>query len=320
MIPMDYRIRDLAGEGESQVAGDLLLDSGKKRVHILALGDVGSTVLMGLYLLGADCVEHLGIYDLHPELTRRLEAEMNQMSYPWDYERFPRVEVIKEEQALFACDVLVFCASKHVPLVGEEAGDVRMAQLKANSALVAYYAQMAKEKGFKGLFAVVSDPVDQLCQVALSGGLLPEQIEGYGLGVMNSRAAYFAKQDPRFQSFLQEGRAFGPHGKDLVIANSVHHYDDALSKELTKLAIGANLQIRGYGYKPFLAPAISSGAIPLLLTLRGEWHYSATYLGGVFMGAKNRRTRAGIELENLSLPEALYRRIEVAYQNLKRMS
>ena len=37
----------------------------KLRVHILALGDVGSTILMGLKLLGGDCIEALGICDIN---------------------------------------------------------------------------------------------------------------------------------------------------------------------------------------------------------------------------------------------------------------
>ena len=73
-------------------------------------------------------------------------------------------------------------------------------------------------------------------------GLLPEQIQGFGLGVMNARAAYYAKRDPRFSRFLTEGRSFGPHGQDLVVADSIEHYDDALSRELTELTVTANLK------------------------------------------------------------------------------
>jgi hypothetical protein len=52
------------------------------------------------------------------------------------------------------------------------------------------------------------------------------------------------------------------------------------------------------------------------LTLSGEWHYSSTYLGGVFLGARNRMTESGVELESLPLPEVLFRRIEKAYLEL----
>lgn len=63
---------------------------------------------------------------------------------------------------------------------------------------------MARDKDFKGVFAVVSDPVDLLCKAVYDisnkndmgafdyDGLLPEQIEGFGLGVMYARAKYFA--------------------------------------------------------------------------------------------------------------------------------
>lgn len=301
----------------------------KKRVHILGLGDVGGTLLTGLVLLGGDAVSAIGIFS-SGNSAQRYEYEMNQTAYPWDYDRLPEVETVDREE-LFECDVFVFCASKSVPAVGADVTDVRMVQFEANRDIVREYAVMARNKKFRGLFAVVSDPVDPLCQVAWlesnrsesgvidNNGLEPAQIQGYGLGVMNSRAAYYAKKDPRFRLFLTEGRAFGPHGKDLVIANSIEHYDDELSKELTKLTVEANLRTREIGYKPYIAPALSSGAISLLLTMNGEWHYSSTCLGGVFLGARNRMTDEGVELESLPLPEALFRRIEHAYHELERI-
>ena len=300
----------------------------RKKVHLLALGDVGSTVLMALKLLGEDCIAQLGIYDISDTVCKRWESELNQVAYPWLYDALPEVVILKEEE-LFDCDVFVFCASKGIPPVGSEVKDVRMAQFEANRGLVSHFAKQARRADFQGLFAVVSDPVDPLCKAALLAsneneegcfdgkGLLPEQIQGYGLGVMNARAAYYAKQDARFTSFLTEGRAYGPHGEDLVIANSIAQYDDALSKELTRLAIEANLRTRELGFKPYVAPAISSAALSLLLTLRGEWHYSSNFLGGVYMGCKNRSTEYGLELEALPLPEALFSRIEKAFRGLE---
>ncbi|MBR4113772.1 MAG: lactate dehydrogenase [Anaerotignum sp.] len=300
----------------------------RKKVHLLALGDVGSMVLTALKLLGGDCIEELGIYDVNDAVCRRWESELNQAAYPWAYDALPEVVILKEEE-LFDCDVFVFCASKGIPPAGSDIKDVRMAQFEANRELISLFAKKARMDGFKGLFAVVSDPVDPLCKAAFFAsnenmegqfdgkGLLPEQIQGYGLGVMNARAAYYAKQDARFASFLTEGRAYGPHGEDLVIANSIDHYDDALSRELTRLAVEANLRTRELGFKPYVAPAISSAAISILLTLRGEWHYSSNFLGGVYMGCKNRTTEYGLEMEALPLPEALFSRIEKAYQSLE---
>lgn len=60
---------------------------------------------------------------------------------------------------------------------------------------------------------VVSDPVDPLAKTAWlesnkdENGILdlkelrPEQVQGFGLGVMNARAAYYAKRDGRFSQF-----------------------------------------------------------------------------------------------------------------------
>ena len=299
---------------------------GKKRVHVLAIGDVGSMLLTGLHLLGGDVISSIGICDISDQVTARWEFEENQIAYPWNYDALPEVDVVKPEQ-LFDCDVFVFVASKGIPPVGSGITDVRMYQFENNSKIIGHYAKMAREKNFKGLFCAVSDPVDPLAKTAFlesnkneAGeldymGLLPEQIQGFGLGVMNARAAYYAKRDERFKQFLTEGRSFGPHGQDLVVADSIENYNDELSKELTQLTVTANLHMRSIGYKPFVAPAFSSGALSILLALRGEWHCGSVFLGGIYMGVKNRYTKNGLETEVLPLPDALYDRIVFAEEN-----
>ena len=77
--------------------------------------------------------------------------------------------------------------------------------------------------------------------------------------------------------------------------------------------------MRALGYKPFVAPAFSSGAISILLTLRGEWHCGSVFLGGVYMGVKNRYTANGLETECLPLPAALYDRLVFAADNLAKI-
>ena len=304
--------------------------AGKKRVHILAIGDVGSTIAMGLKLLAGDTVDVIGICDINETAVKRWEFELNQVTWPWQYDAMPTVEIVPQER-LFDCDAFLFVASKGIPPVGSGVQDVRMAQFQANRALVELYARKARCARFRGLFCVISDPVDPLSRAALLAsnrgengvydgrGLLPQQIQGYGLGVMNARAAYYAKQDPRFAAFLTEGRAFGPHGTGLVIANSVEHYDDGLSRELTELALTANLKMRELGFKPYVAPALSSAALSVLLTLRGEWHYGSVCLGDVFMGVKNRYTAAGLETEDLPLPDALFRRLTETQDILRKI-
>lgn len=303
------------------------MKTGKRRVHILALGDVGSTMLTGLRLLGGDVISTIGICDVREDTAARWEFEMEQVAYPWDYEALPKVEVVEQEK-LFDCDVFLFCASRFIPDTAVKTGDVRMAQYALNRELVSAYAKRAREENYQGLFCVVSDPVDPLCRAALmasnqneSGeldckGLHTRQVRGFGLGVMNARAAYYAKRDARFASFLTEGRAFGPHGEGLIIANSIESYDDAVSCELTELTKTANLAMRRLGFKPYVAPALSSAAISVVLLLRGEWHCSSTYLDGIFMGAKNRMA-GEIEVERLPLPEKLLERIRETMAHLK---
>ena len=294
--------------------------SGRRRVNLLAVGDVGGTLLTALKLLGGDCIERIGICDLNQKAVFRWAAEMGQVSWPWDYDALPAVEPVSDED-LFRCDVFLFAATRGVPPVGGGVRDVRMAQFSANRPLVEQYARQARQAGFRGLFIVLSDPVDPLCKAAYLAsnqgedgqwdglGLRAEQIQGFGLGVMNARAAYYAKQDPRFRSFLTDGRSYGPHGQGLVIANSLTHYDDGLSRELTDLVTTANLRIRELGFKTYVAPAISSGAMQLLLTLRRSWHCSSVAVGDVWFGVRNRLTAAGLEIETTSLPAPLFDRL-----------
>lgn len=292
----------------------------KPTVHLLALGDVGGTLLTGLKTLGGGIIEEIGIYDISPEMMQRYEQEMNQICWAFEEDALPTVRILKEEE-LFQGDVFLFCASRATPGVGEKVADVRMAQYQANKPLVEHFAKMAGDQGFKGLFGVVSDPVDPLCKAALmASALQPGQIHGYGLGVMNSRAVYYARKDSRFQQFLREGRVFGPHGNDLVVADSLEGYDSNLSLELTRLTIESNLRTRELGFKPYIAPAYSSGVLSILNALQGKWHYSSFYMGkgdeGAFLGAKNRLVDGQTEVENLPLPTELFERIEQAYLNL----
>ncbi|EGJ45633.2 hypothetical protein HMPREF0866_02895 [Ruminococcaceae bacterium D16] len=304
-------------------------NTGKKRVHILAIGDVGSTLLTGLKLLGGDVISTIGICDLSDQITARWEFEMGQINLPWDYNAFPDVEVVKPEN-LFDCDVFVFVASKGIPPVGSQVKDVRMAQFENNAAIVKTYARMARKANFQGLWCAVSDPVDPLAKTAYlesnkdedgtwdGKGLRPEQVQGYGLGVMNARAAYFAKKDEKLSSFLTEGRSFGPHGTGLFIANSIEKYNEEISQELTHKTVTANLVMREIGFKPYVAPALSSGALSILLTLRGEWHCGSVFLDGIFMGCKNRYTPAGVETELLPhIPDPLFAHIREAADHLK---
>ena len=102
--------------------------AGKSRVHIVALGDVGTTMLIGLLLAGQDVIGSVGMCDINEKNLARLEMEMNQIRYPFagldgcDDPVLPPVTIVPEKD-VFDCDVFIFCASKGVPPVGA-GGDV----------------------------------------------------------------------------------------------------------------------------------------------------------------------------------------------------
>ena len=297
------------------------------RVNIAGLGDVGGILLAGLRLLGGSCIESIGIYDKNIDSVKRWELEANQIFCPFTANKFPEVYQLGEEN-IFDCDMFVFCATTGVPSLGEEQEDVRMKQFEGNSKIISDYARKAREKSFKGIFAIISDPVDLLCKVVflasnkdISGefdfkGLAADQIRGYGLGVMYARAVYYSKQNTETAKYNREGRAFGPHGQGLVIVDSLKKYNESLSEMLTDQTVKANLEVRKTDFKPYVAPALSSGSYPLIATMSGKWHYSATFMGGVFMGAKNRLLKSGTEIERLDLPINLIEKIKESYKDL----
>jgi malate/lactate dehydrogenase len=291
-------------------------DFKKWKVTVVGLGDVGGTLITGLRLLGSDCISQINIYDKDENKIKRWSYECNQILSPDINTHYPTV-VPSSEEDLFNCNMFVFCVSIGVPEVGKEASDVRLVQFQGNSKIIQYYSKMAKEKGFKGIFSVVSDPVDLLCKSVLNEGLLPEQIRGYGLGVMHARASYYASEGEDSIQYLKEGRAFGPHGEHLIIADSMVNYNEEISKYLTEKTIKANLEVRSLGFKPYIAPAMSSGALSIIATIKSQWHYSATFIGGAFMGCRNRLLTSGIELETYeNMPSPLFNRLEKTYNEL----
>jgi len=299
----------------------------KWRINIVGLGDVGGILLTGLRLMGGDVIEKIGIYDIDSNKVDRWLMEAGQILYPDENSIQPEV-VYTDKDSLFDCDMFVFAVSAGVPPLSNSQSDVRMAQYEANSKIISEYAKLARQGKFKGIFAVVSDPVDLLCKKAFiesninsNGqmdyeGLGPDQIRGYGLGVMRARAAYHAKKMGLGHSFEKYGRAYGPHGKGLVIADNIKCYDNNTSIMLTGKALNSNMEVRNVGFKPYIAPALSSGALSILATIRGQWHYSAVYLGGTYFGCRNRLNESGTELERLNMPDDLIERIKESYNSL----
>ena len=295
------------------------LDRPKKRLTLVGLGDVGGQLLTALKLLGTE-LEEIGVYDPNEALCRRYALELDQiLDRP-----LPRI-VIRPAEELFDCEFFLFTASRGVPPLGSR-GDVRMLQLEQNREMLKTYSRQAREAGFSGLFCQISDPVDQLARCVFlqsnrdeNGrfdfrGLLPEQIAGFGLGVMMARAAHMAR---RLGADCPNLRVYGPHGADLGVANDPEGYNPVLSQELTRRTVGANLEVRELGFKPYIAPAISSAALSILALLRGEPFLGAVPMGGVYFGCRGRLTGWGQELVAEPLHPELAARIEAAWSRLK---
>lgn len=139
-------------------------------------------------------------------------------------------------------------------------------------------------------------------------------MQGFGLGVMEARARWCAQEDG---IDFSNGRVYGPHGGGLVVANGPTAYDEAVSARLTERAVHANLEVRALGFKPYLAPALSSAAVSILSLVRGQTYDAALPLGGVWLGAQRRMTPLGPLQRREPLHPALLARIEAARLELE---
>ena len=111
---------------------------------------------------------------------------------------------------------------------------------------------------------------------------------------------------------------FGPHGKGLIVADSIENYNDEKSLLLTKKTLNANLEIRGFGYKPFVAPSLSSGALSILATISGDCFYGSSLMGEVYMGSKMKLGDSGIEVPKYNFNLKLEKRLIETYNELRR--
>lgn len=297
---IDYRVYNL------QEGTPIFREKLNYSVVICGLGDVGGTLLSGLRLLGDETISEILIYDRNETKVQRWYREVSQILRP-DGSYMPPLRIITKEE-LFRGDVFIFCVSGGVPELGRESGeDVRMVQLKQNAQILKEYVELADAADYRGGFFIVSDPVDQLCMFAYRHGhLRSQQIRGFGLGVMYARAVFHANEK---KLKTDELRVYGPHGQGLQVLNSNGEYDEAVSAELTELTKTENIRIRQTGFKPYIAPAMSSGAISILACLKGDWHYSSTLLNGVWFGTRNRQLGLYVEYEILPLQESFARKL-----------
>lgn len=296
------------------------------RVTLVGLGDVGGTLLTALKLLGKE-ISEIQIYDPNQDLCRRYEMELNQV-LTFDGNSAPKITLCSPE-ALFHCDLFLFTASRGVPPLGAKVQDVRMEQFQRNRQMLSAYARQAREAGFQGLFCQISDPVDHLARSVFldsnrnhagefdGKGLLPEQIQGFGLGVMAARAAYYAE---KLHLDFSHGQVYGPHGSDLIVANSTREYDPAASELLREATVKANLAVRALGFKPYIAPALSSAALSILALLRGQPHYGAVPIGRAYFGCQSRMTSQGLSIQREALPKALMDEIRRVHEKLEGFS
>lgn len=276
---------------------------GPLTLSIIGLGDVGGTLAQALCTLGSHQISKIQLFDRDIARKTRYAMELAQIYGP--YHLPIAIEAI-DEATIFNADCIVFTASVSVPPVGSGVQDVRMSQFHSNAQILRSLVKDSVAANYQGMFLIVSDPVDLLCQVTRdalnhygSSGSNDFRVKGFGLGVMNARARYYGNL-MGYEEYETEGRVYGPHGKDLIVVNSIlNAFDATRSKTLTDRVVTANLEIRALGFKPYIAPAISSAAFSIKAFLEGEWHYSTIPFQGQYFGCLNAYNNGAYLMEAL---------------------
>lgn len=117
---------------------------------------------------------------------------------------------------------------------------------------------------------------------------------------------------------FSSGAVFGPHGQELIVANDTgEKYDDVLSQKLTAETVTANLLVRDLGFKPYIAPGLSSARSVFCGRSPGQWHNGAVPMDGAYWGCQSRMTRYGPELLRRPLHPVLMKRMMEAHKHLK---
>lgn len=284
-----------------------------RTLGVIGLGDVGITMVLGLMLYGQSRYDELILIDPNTANRQRLEHELRQIRSL--VTSFPKV-TLAEPAELIRADMVFFVASVSVPKVGETITDARLIQFGSNWKLLQQYAEELLTQGYNGLFGVVSDPVDFLAtKLVRSFKLDPRRVMGFGQGVMAARAAYYGGDNVRM---------FGPHGKGLFVANDATDFDMQQSIELSQLTLQENMVIRSFGYKPYLAPALSSAAIAITDMLNGQLHYSSQFLGQFSWGERYQFSPKGLLLRKLehdelrNVVQQTYKQVGEAYESANR--
>jgi hypothetical protein len=272
------------------------------RVGLVGAGRVGGIVatLLAATPVAVSGVRELLLYDVDGANHERWMLELGSIGGWRCAEPLPRVRPTTLAQVFNQCDVLLFAATSGVPPLGSQ-GDVRLVQLEPNRAILRGCLEHARMASFAGLFLVVSDPVDWLCQAAVADsnadpagrfvgdGLAPERIAGLGLGVMWGRALAFARREGWDEVVARHGAVFGPHSTEVVVFDDVRHPSPVRSDGLTRAAREGNTLIRHLGFLPFVGPAASSVALTLPALLAGRGALASVFVDGVYLGCPARR-------------------------------
>ena len=155
-----------------------------------------------------------------------------------------------------------------------------------------------------------------LAVMALAGCSLvtvnPEKITVATVGGDTITKAQF---DEQFNAFLAQ---YGYTQESEEIADQMAELKESFINQMVEERV-IDQKVRELGFKPYIAPGLSSACVSVLQALRGQFHYGTVPIGGVCFGCRSRYTPYGLELERLPLAAQLRQRIAVSYADLKEM-
>lgn len=274
------------------------------KLCVIGSGDVARTMILGLLLTASDGqIQEINILGPDETEIKRLIHEFSQV---YRLNR-PVISIISDPLKKRQADAIIFCASASVPPISVTSGDVRLVQFQKNSKILGSVV----DPNYKGLYLIVSDPVDLLCDYLVNKHKVSHlSVIGFGQGVMKARAVYHGSQ---------RAEIFGPHGENLLVINDLHNYSQEESLCIQEACIHDNLVLRKLGYKPYIAPAISSAAFSILDFFLGNWHYATYCRNDIFFGGKFKNIEQGLYINKIE-DHRVVDKIKEHYQIQKEMS
>jgi L-lactate dehydrogenase len=178
------------------------MEHANSKVAIVGAGSVGSTIAFDLTLKGA--VTEIALIDSNKE---KAEAEILDIKQGASLGRPVKLEAAGYETCADSAIAMITAGARQRP------GESRVDLLGRNVAIVKSIVHSVLETGFKGIFLVITNPVDVLTWVThAESGFPPSRVIGTGTTLDSARLREYVARRCRINPHNIHGYVLGEHG------------------------------------------------------------------------------------------------------------